>query len=254
MGKRKSAQQRYDEMKSLVESYSTIEREFFSWDISFMTAMMEKIWLKRALSKKMRAKIDELVDIGKKELPLKTARIIELENAIPYHSAREQQILRSFITNLYKGWNLSEKQSKLADDLVAQACRPPWIPSPEQEEDIDIICTIAVTYDSMWYGNNPSASRVLSKLQEYKIQGTRITQQDYEFAKKKFAGGFRKMKKPRFKSGDKSFTSVGCAWNSPKRFGLVLEGPYVKGRHIVYDVMLDGTITTITNDQLYKRR
>ncbi|HBQ58385.1 MAG TPA: hypothetical protein DD671_01855 [Balneolaceae bacterium] len=254
MAKRKSAQKRFDEMKSLLESYSTVEREFFSWDIKFMNAMMERIWLGQALSKKMRAKIDELVDIGKKELPLKTPRIVELENAVPFHNEREQQILRSFITTLYKRWKLSEKQSKLADDLVAQAGRPPWIPSPEEEADIDIICTIAVTYDAMWYGNNPSARRVLSKLQDYKIQGARITYQDYEFAKKKFAGGFRKMKTPRFQSGDKAFASVDCAWNEPKRFCLVLEGPYVKGRHIVYDVMLDGTITTIINDQLYKRR
>lgn len=254
MGIRKSSQQRYDEMKSLIESYSAYEREYFSWDISFMSAMMEKIWLKRALSKKMRAKIDELVDIGKKELPIKTPRIIELENAIPYHNEREQRILRSFITTLYKRWQLSEKQSKLADDLVAQAARPPWVPSAEEELDIDIICRVSVTYDSLWYGNNPSAGRVLAKLQAYKSNGSRITQQDYEFAKKKFAGGFKMLKNPRFKSGDKTFTSIGCAWNDPKRFGLILDGPYVKGRHVVYDVMIDGTITTISNNQLYKRR
>ena len=251
---RKSGKQRSEEMSSLIESYSASERAFFSWDIKFMNAMIEKIWLKKPLSKNMRAKIDELIDTGKKTLPEKTPRIIELEQAAAYHNERESQILQSFITNLFKGWKLSEKQSKLADALVEQSTRAPWSPTAEQEADIDIICDVARTYDSMWYGNNPSARRILGKLQEYKIQGARITQQDYEFAKKKFAGGFKKMKTPKFKSGDKTFTSVGCAWNDPKRFGLILEGPYVKGRHIVYDVMLDGTITVITNDKLYKRR
>lgn len=251
---RKSAKQRSEEMQSLIESYSTVERSFFSWDIKFMNAMIEKIWLGKPLSKKMRAKIDELIDAGKKSLPEVTPRIRELQEAAAYHNERESQILQSFIMNLFKGWKLSEKQSKLADALVEQANRAPWSPTSEQEADIGIICSVAVTYDSMWYGNNPSAGRVLSKMQNYKSNGIRITEQDYEFAIKKFAGGFKAIKKPKFASGDKAFTNIDCSWSEPKRFGLIIDGPYVKGRHVVYDVMLDSTIATIPVANLFKRR
>lgn len=248
---RKSAQQRYDEMKTLRDSYSSFEKEFFSWDIKFMSAMMEKIYFKKPLTKSMRDKIDELLETGKKSVPEKTPRILQLEQAIEGSGPREQEILKSFISRLLKGWTLSEKQNQLADKLVGQANRAPWVPSAQQEKDIDILIEVSRTYDRMWFGNNPSAERVISKLQQYKIGTGRIYENDLEFAKKKFAGGYRKMVEPKFQVGDKAYIYNGHL--GEKKFCLIIEGPCVKGRHIVYDIMVDGLIATHPVDSLNKR-
>lgn len=251
---RKSAQQRYDEMKSLLDSYSRTEKEFFSWDVKFMTAMMEKIVFKKALTKNMRTKIDQIIEEGKKSLPEKTPRIIEMENAMINLGEREREVLASFINKLFKGWKLSEKQEKFADSLIEQANRAPWVPSEEDEKDIEIILSVSRTYDSMWFGSNPSAGRIVQKLRAYKEKGERIGERDLEFAKKKFAGGFKKLKFPKFNVGDKAFTGYRQPYHQEKRFCLIIEGPYVNGRRIVYDVMVDGTVEIIPVDALNKRR
>ena len=219
-----------------------------------MSAMMEKIYFKRALTKNMRAKIDELVEVGKKSLPEKTPQIIEMENAMNSLGEREKEVLASFISKLLKGWKLSDKQERFAKSLIEQSTRAPWMPTQEDINDIDIILNVAMTYESMWFGSNPSAGNVLRKLRAYKESGARISEQDLAFAKKKFAGGFKKLKFPKFSSGDKAFTGYRQPYNVEKRFCLILEGPYVKGKGIVYDVMLDGTVETIPVDSLNKRR
>lgn len=249
---RKSAHQRYSEMESLIKSYSELEKDMFSWDVKFMSAMMERISFRKALTKNMCSKIDELIAIGKKEIPKKSKRIIELENAMANHAPREKEVLQSFIVKLLKGWSLSEGQSKFADSLVEQANRAPWTPSKEEENDIRIIANVARTYDRIWLGNNPSASTVLRKLQSYISDGTRLKESDFVFAKKKFAGGYKKIKHPKFVSGDSAYFDFGNYEN--KRFCLVIEGPYVKGRSIVYDIMIDSAITTVVYNSLYKRR
>ena len=147
MAKRKSAQQRYDEMKALIESYSVIERDHFSWDIKFMSAMMEKIYFKRALTKNMRAKIDELVEVGKKSLPEKTPQIIEMENAMNSLGEREKEVLASFISKLLKGWKLSDKQERFAKSLIEQSNRAPWMPTQEDINDIDIILNVILFWE-----------------------------------------------------------------------------------------------------------
>ena len=255
---RKSSVQRYREMESLISSYSEVERKYFSWDIKFMSAMMEKIYFKKALTKKMRSKIDELIELDKKPMPEKTPRISELENAMVNQGPQEKEVLQSFITKLLKGWSLTDGQSKFADSLVEQANRAPWTPSEEEVSDINIIVEVARTYDRLWFGNNPSASRVLQKLQSYISDDTRISESDFVFAKKKFAGGYKKIKHPRFKSGDRAYTSYTDSRTYPhlqgKKFCLIIEGPYVKGRSIVYDIMVDGTIAVLDHSSLYKRR
>lgn len=255
---RKSSAQRYREMELLIELYSAIEKDYFSWDCKFMSAMMEKIYFKKALTKKMRTKIDELIELGKKSMPAKTPRIIELENAMVDHEPREKEVLQSFIAKLFKGWSLTDAQSRFADSLVEQANRAPWEPSEEDSKDIKIITDVARTYDAIWYGNNPSASRVLEKLQSYIVDGSRLKESDFVFAKKKFAGGYKKIKHPKFKSGDRAYMTTHVSYDNlfenKKTFCLVIEGPYVKGRSVVYDVMVNGTITISPQHALYKRR
>ena len=119
---------------------------------------------------------------------------------------------------------------------------------------------MARTYDRIWFGNNPSASSVLQNLQSYVSNGTRIQESDLLKAKKKFSGGYKKIKYPKFVSGDRAFIrfllppSNQLQTSMDKTFCLVIEGPYVKGREIVNDIMVNGSVMVVSVNNLYKRK
>jgi len=269
---RKSATQRQSEIKDLLSSYNPIHRVVFAWDVSFLEAMEEKILRKKALTKKMRAKIDELIALGPRILPTADPLAEEYTRLAESLPESEKQTLHSFAGRLYKGYNLSLKQKAFAEDLanLARDIRDGncWNPSAEDLTDMKLILDLGDTYDRMWLEtSNPSAGRAIKKIKDYFDPEVSIIyqQKHLDFARKKFASKIKKIKHPRFASGDMAYITKysGTPRGGTKSAVLVVSDAYIgtssssslssRKREIVYTVLINGELQHTTADRLKKR-
>ena len=271
---RKSATQRLNEVSSLLSQYETkyseSERTFFSWDVSFLSAMKDKLTRGKALSKRMRDKVDQLIADGLKPLPDNCPTADEWSELASYLPSREAGILCDLANRLRRGWNLTERQEEFAHSLTKLAVDIKndnlWKPSAEDIEDMKLILQLGATYDPSWLANNPGAERVLWKIKDFfNPEDHKIFEErNLEYARKRFGARIRKIKNSRFSAGDIGYVRIRNQENSQiEKHAVLVVGPaqietapedgHRKVLGIVYPVLIQGKLTEILEDQVKKR-
>ena len=134
---RKSAAQRLEELRALGIEYkkNPTASTFHSWTVDFISDMIKRLEKGKGLTKKMRTKIDSIVDEGVLPVPY-SKEADELECWGRFLDNKGESVLRDFAVRMRKGWKLSEKQIIFRDSLVTQAMNTQqhgfWEPSKEE--------------------------------------------------------------------------------------------------------------------------
>ena len=119
---RKSAQRRLEELLALREQFkkNPAAAQFHNWTVGFIDSMIIKLKRGKGLTKKMRDKIDSIVEEGVPAIP-DSREADEVEKWGKFLDSQGESILLDFANRMRKGWNLSEKQIAFRDRLVEQA-------------------------------------------------------------------------------------------------------------------------------------
>lgn len=271
---RKSATQRLEEVSSLLDQYekdySDAQRAFFSWDVSFLGAMKDKLAAGKVLSKRMRDKVDQLVADGIKQLPDNCPTADEWCELASYLPPREADILGDFANRLRRGWTLTERQQEFALSLTKLATDVKndniWKPSDEDIEEMKLILALGSTYDPGWLANNPGAERVLWKIKDFfNPEDHKIFEErNLEYARKRFGARIRKIKNSKFSAGDIGYVTIrNSETREMEKHAVLVVGPaqietppedgHRKVLRIVFPVLIQGKLTEISEDHVKKR-
>ena len=119
---RKSAARRLEELSALRIAFkeNPSAAKFHSWTVGFIDSMILKLERGKGLSKRMRDKIDSIVEEGVPPVP-SSKEADELEAWGKFLDRKGEEILIDFAFRMRKGWKLSEKQIMFRDSLVTQA-------------------------------------------------------------------------------------------------------------------------------------
>jgi len=166
---RKSAKRRLEELRTLRLAFNEnpSAAKFHNWTVDFIDAMIVKLERGKGLSKKMRDKIDSIVDEGVPHIP-DSKEADELEAWGKFLNNKGEEILRDFAVRIRKGWKLSEKQIIFRDSLVTQAMNTQttgfWEPSKEVMNQMDLTSKLYYCYSSNYWYSHPGYDRYMKKL------------------------------------------------------------------------------------------
>lgn len=262
---RKSAQRRLEELLALREDFkkNPTAAQFHSWTVSFIDSMIIKLERGKGLTKKMRDKIDSIVDEGIPAIP-DSKEADEIERWATLLDSKGGAILLDFATRMRKGWDLSEKQKAFRDKLVEQAKHNHengfWEPCPETFKMMDLANRLYYCYSSSYWYSHPGFDNNMKKLNRF-LAGTERGYTEKDWAKAQFAvrGKLRLFEEPKFNCGDACFIykyERNPETNRRERvkyYGIVTSELKINKNIVGYDVLVSGECKTYPLDDLKKR-
>tara|TARA_Y100001970_G_scaffold260650_1_gene342942 strand:- start:285 stop:1079 length:795 start_codon:yes stop_codon:yes gene_type:complete len=262
---RKSAVLRKQQLETLKEGYNNNQasKSLHQWDYSFIEAMILRMTRGKALTKKMRSKIDELIDGGIKPVP-DNAEADEMQRLSTFLIDRRlSEALLSFATRLRQGRTLTEKQANFAEQLLQQAREIEnnghWEPNEETRKKMNLVCRLSPCYSEIYWQTHAAGSRAIRQLKRY-IQGLDdyILEKTWESAKHAVRGKLKMIEEPKFAPGDKCFIKTDIRnengdWVTEKLFGIICSPPLIHRKNIGYDVLLNGQCQPWPADRINKR-
>ena len=262
---RKSAQRRLQELLALREQFkkNPAAAQFHNWTVGFIDSMIIKLEKGKGLTKKMRDKIDSIVDEGVPAIP-DSREADEVEKWGKFLDSQGESILLDFANRMRKGWNLSEKQIAFRDRLVEQAKHNQnngfWEPSPETFKLMDIACKLYYCYSSSYWYSHPGFDSNMKKLKGF-LAGTERGYTEKDWAKAQYAvrGKLKLFEEPKFKCGDSCFIykyERNPETNRSERvkyYGIVTSDLTINKNVVGYDVLVSGECKTYPHDNLKKR-
>lgn len=262
---RKSVAQRIEELQDLRTGYDEdpAAKKFYDWDYRFCTAMLEKLLRKKALSKKMRAKIDLMVDEGVKSAPHhpEADEMQRLADFLINHSVKTALI--DFAYKIRRGWNLSVKQKNFAAKLMEEARNIEknghWTPCEETRAKMQLVLKLRECYSDVFWSTHAAGANAIYTLDQY-MSGKQphISEKIWESAKHAVRGKLRLIEEPKFIPGDKCFIKMSAPGDDGrpmyrKCFGIICSDPVVHNRSVGYDVLIEGHCQTWVIDRINKR-
>jgi len=262
---RKAATQRLNELLDLRAQFkkNPSAAKFHEWTVDFICAMIIKLEKGKGLTKKMRDKIDSIVDEGVPSIP-NSKEADELEAWGKFLNVKGELILLDFANRMRKGWKLSEKQIMFRDNLVTQAMNTQthgfWEPSKEVMNKMDLASKLYYCYASNYWYSHPGHESHMKKLINF-LKGTERGYTEKDWAKAQFAvrGKLKLFENPRFSCGDSCFIYIyetNSETNRRERvkcYGIVTSDIKIHNNNICYDVLVSGKCKTYPNDDLKKR-
>jgi len=262
---RKSAARRLEELRALRKDFkqNPSVAKFHDWTVGFIDAMILKLERGKGLSKKMRDKIDSIVDEGLPTIP-DSKEADELEAWGKFLDNKGEEILQGFANSMRKGWKLSEKQIQFRDSLVTQAMNTQqhgfWEPSKEEMNQMDLASKLYYCYSSNYWYSHPGHDRIMKKLINF-LKGTERGYDEQDWAKAQFAvrGKLKLFENPRFSCGDACYiyryerNSETNRSERVKYYGIVTSDIKIHDNQICYDVLVSGDCKAYPHDNLKKR-
>jgi hypothetical protein len=163
---------------------------------------------------------------------------------------------------LVRGYNLSEKQVAWCDNLIEQASQLRngtfWRPDEETTARLRLAVSLKDCYDNSYWSTHGGMYKALTNVERW-LSGDaiRVDEWSVNMAFKAVRGRLRDLECPRFEVGNKCFVSRphknedGRTEWKPE-FGIVIDGPKVQNRSIVYDVLVGSEVISTPNAK--KRR
>ena len=258
---RKSQAKRLEEGRALSILYAEAGLTT-SWEYGFLTSVIEQMERGKYPSKRQRTRFDDLIEEGVPQPKGDQKLLTQIDEAIEYWSGNPDRdwdagVLRDLRRNVFKGWDLSEKQKGLLDKLL-QRCeddksgKNDFHPTDEQIDDLRILTKLFFGYASQWQHERPALAKAVDRVIRYLSGETSIEQYHYDKLMKAMGSRLNKVKDPRFKRGDLSQTHLPTG---VKAVCFCVSDVYIGGNgEIVNDWMVPGLgMRSYDPEQLPKR-
>ena len=268
---RKSRQLRLDQATSLSAEW---EKSVFNDDYRhrFIRDMINRLTRERGTSTKQRNWLDTLIEEGvpvhdniNAALTSKMDKIIAAFAAAGEAYSWELNVLKDMRNRVALNRPMSEKQGSLIQRLMDEgkelAEGNHWSPSDEVVEDLRLATKLYNGYASLWKQDRPAVRRCWMEVHDW-LEAT--SEEDNRVLKKNSAdrllkavnGKLKKVKSPRFKTGDIGKVSAFGADNSIELFRVVcMSSAYVTetGRIVNDWLMPTGELKAFDAESVAKR-
>ena len=210
---RKSQVQRLEEGQALKVMYEESHLTT-SWEYGFLTSVLSQMERGKYPTKRQRDRFDSMITEGIPQPKGDTKRLTQIDDAIAYWSDNVDRswdlgVLRDLRRNVFKGWNMSEKQTALLDKLL-QRCdddksgKNDFNPTDEQVDDLRTLTRLYYGYHGQWQLERPALSKAVDRVIRYLSGECKIEKYHYDKLMKAMGSRFKKVQSPRFKRGDLS--------------------------------------------------
>ena len=248
---RKSLERRLSETQATLELWKAAGMEN-DRSAQFMRDMIARMQRNRGLSTGQRKYVDSLIDQGAPVIHNEElcARI-DAAAAVPGMESCASA-LSDFRYKLSKGWNLSEKQRAFLDSMLEQAdnLREEGLPTLTDAEHALVkgLLRFARRQNSYYWHHRPGAARACETAKNFYDLHNTLTGRQLQYLRGSFKGVVRRYESPRLETG-----SLGYVRRDP---AMIISAPYFSepGGILVQDVLIEGEMRTVREEQLGKRR
>ena len=210
---RKSQAKRLEEGRALSILYTEAGLTT-SWEYGFLASIVEQLERGKYPSKRQRIRFDDLIAEGVPKPQGDQKLLAQIDAAIEFWNGNPDRdwdsgILRDLRRNVFKGWNISEKQQGLLDKLL-QRCEDDksglndFTPTNEQIDDLRLLTRLYHGYAHKWRVERPALAKAVDRSIRYLSGQTTIEQYHYDKLIKAMGSRLKKLRNPRFKKGDLS--------------------------------------------------
>jgi len=259
---RKSQALRLEQAETLLAAYDTAGLGA-EYNARFIRDMVSRLQRAKYPTKRQRDWLDGLIDEGIPAPKGDLVYIAALDEALATEGIDFAEILTDFRGKLARGWDLSVKQKAWCDSLLekAKSLRDGtfWRPDEETTERLKLAVEVAVCYNSMYWSTHGGMAKALNNVRLWLTgEAKMVDEWSVKMALKAVTGKLKLMESPRFNVGDKCFVSrrvrnekTGMQ-ETVSVFGIIIDGPKVGGRDIVYDILVGAEV--ISTSDARKRR
>ena len=268
---RKSRQKRIEDTKEAIQAF--IDAGLANdYQVRFMNDMLVRLERGKGMSSKQRTWLDSLHADGPPAPKGDPALIARIDDALKtlVKDQRAADALTSFRGQLNKGRNLSEKQEKFFNILLAKADHIKknghYRPTDEQIEDLKIALAVCRSRASWLSGTRPGTFKAYEKINSWMVAEELLERGEIEEnlfiidewnVNKVLDGGkvaLREMKNPKHPAGCMRWVYH----NGKAQHCLVATGPRVDGPHfrgkVQYECLVGGEVIWVTGENLGKRK
>jgi len=185
-----------------------------SWEYRFLTSVITQMENGRYPSKRQRTRFDAMIEEGVPEAKGDKKLLARVDAAIEYWSGNPDRdwdsgVLLDLRRNVFKGWNLSEKQQGLLDKLL-QRCADDkeglndFTPTAEQVDDLRLLTRLFFGYANQWQHERPALAKAVDRVIRYLSGEASIEEYHYDKLMKTMGSRLKKVRNPRFNRGDLS--------------------------------------------------
>ena len=222
---RKSRELRLSQSRELFAAYTEAGlADDFRY--SFIRDMISRLERNRGTSTKQRNWIDSLIEEGvpaPKGDPVLLARI-EAAQAVVGMREYDVDILGEFAGKIRRGWDLSEKQVKWMEGILAEADRlaveGPYTPDEETVEKLKLCVALAPGYNGVYWDTHGGTRKAMLAVKEYLENGSVIDEWAVNKLLKSMAGKLREL--------------LETPYVTPEKPCYVIEGPNPETRKNVW--------------------
>ncbi len=225
----------------------------------FINDMISRLERDRGTSTKQRNWLDQLIDDGIPAFENKNPELVaQLDEAVAAFSEAgasydwERGVLIDMRPRVLLGKQMSEKQMHLLTKLIFDgqqiAQGNVWTPDEEMKRDLQFAVSLYEGYASMWKNERPGVYRAVCETRAFLADGTALKASSANRLLKAVAGKLKKVKAPRFKSGDVGKYTVRGRYN-PSFFETMYEPNTVHRVVCMSDVYVT-ELGVIVNDWL----
>ena len=210
---RKSQAKRLEEGRALSILYTEAGLTT-SWEYGFLASIVEQLERGKYPSKRQRIRFDDLIAEGVPKPQGDQKLLAQIDAAIEFWNGNPDRdwdsgILRDLRRNVFKGWNISEKQQGLLDKLL-QRCEDDksglndFTPTNEQIDDLRILINLHRGYADQWQHERPALAKAVDRVIRYLAGEASIEKYHYDKLLKAMGARLKKFRNPRFEKGDLS--------------------------------------------------
>jgi hypothetical protein len=251
---RKSMDRRRLEGKELLARFEKANLSD-SWEYGFLNSIALRMESGKQLTKKQRAMFDKMVDEGVPSPKGDIALLEKIDTALKgWHGNEDREwesnAMNSMRRNVFKGWDLSKKQSeflnsmleKYSDDISGKNI---FTPTPDQIDDLKVCIDLYNGYAPMWRSDRPALKTAIERTSSF-IEGNRtIEKYHYEKVYNAIRARLIKFKYPKFKKGDLGTLS----YNGKTSIAFCTSDVYINNGNIVNDWMTpDNKVSRFSQD------
>lgn len=250
---------RMNSIRDLLAKTPVDVKNYYSWETGFLKSIEQRLQSGKVLTANQRTRLDSLLQEGYAELPIVDNELITTIDSVLANSTNllkfewENQILQDFKTKLLKSYTLSEKQVQLIKRIetqVQEAVDNAIFITPPLLKRCQLVVDASKLYISL-QGKKLGAVNKIKFCVERMDQT--ITMKELEAAEEAVKGNLTALTNPRFKSGDLAYLRGKPALVVSDQYISRSEGRRGTIYRLVNDVLKDGTIHTVTSDNISKR-
>jgi hypothetical protein len=256
---RKSLSLRLSESEKLVASYLEAGMEE-DYRYRFITDVVARLRRGKSLTSKQRNWLDSLIEEGVPAPKGDPKLISRIETACRVDGMREYdvKILGDFLSKIKRGWDLSAKQAKWMDGLLAEseriAIEGPYVPDTKTVDRLKKCVKLSGGYSSMYWQTHGGTAKALGNVKAWLENGGNIDEWSVNKLTKALGAKLRELESiPYVSQGDLVWCRLPRNGGNTS-LGVVSTSASVSDRgQIVYGVLVDGEVFDLTKECLAKR-